>query len=136
MGSDGQPGPGVLHDAVVARHVPGCGDPPHGARLQFARGRAARRPRSAPGGRAPLKLALRDLRIAVGERTVGDLAEVDVAEEEIVGLVGESGSGKSMTALAVLGLAAAAGATVTGSISLDGLQLVGLSERRLRDIRG
>ena len=83
-----------------------------------------------------MKLALRDLRVAFGERTVVDLDALDLAEEEIVGLVGESGSGKSMTALAVLGLAAAAGATVTGSISLDGLQIVGLAERRLRDVRG
>ena len=83
-----------------------------------------------------MRLVLRNLRIAFGERTVVDLDELELAEEEIVGLVGESGSGKSMTALAVLGLAAAAGATVTGSISLSGLQLVGLPERRLRDIRG
>jgi peptide/nickel transport system ATP-binding protein len=83
-----------------------------------------------------VKLALRELRVAFGERTVVALDELDLAEQEIVGLVGESGSGKSMTALAVLGLAAPAGATVTGSISLGGLQLVGLPERRLRDIRG
>jgi peptide/nickel transport system ATP-binding protein len=83
-----------------------------------------------------MKLALRKLRIAFGGRTVVDLDEFDLAEEEIVGLVGESGSGKSMTALAVLGLAGAAGATVTGSIALDGQELVGLSERQLRDIRG
>jgi peptide/nickel transport system ATP-binding protein len=83
-----------------------------------------------------VKLALRDLRIAFDGRTVVDLDELDLAEEEIVGLVGESGSGKSMTALAVLGLARGLGATVNGSIALDGLELVGLPERRLRDIRG
>jgi ABC-type glutathione transport system ATPase component len=83
-----------------------------------------------------MKLALRDLRISFGGRTVVALDELDLAEEEIVGLVGESGSGKSMTALAVLGLAVPAGATVQGSIALDGLELVGLAERQLRDLRG
>ncbi len=83
-----------------------------------------------------MKLALRDLRIAFGRRTVVALDELDLEEEEIVGLVGESGSGKSMTALAVLGLAGPAGATVQGSIALDGLELVGLPERKLRDLRG
>src|SRR5947209_7298729 len=83
-----------------------------------------------------MKLALRDVRIAFGGRTVVDLDQLDLAEEEIVGLVGESGSGKSMTALAVLGLAGNAGARVAGSIALDGRELVGLPERQMRDIRG
>src|SRR2546423_15272365 len=41
-----------------------------------------------------------------------------------------------MTALAVLGLAQAAGAGVAGSIRLDGLELTGLSGRALRRVRG
>jgi ABC-type glutathione transport system ATPase component len=83
-----------------------------------------------------VKLAFRDVRISFGARTVVALDELDLAREEILGLVGESGSGKSMTALAVLGLTRMAGATVEGSITLDGDELVGLSERRLRDLRG
>jgi len=83
-----------------------------------------------------VKLALRNLRIAFDGRAVVDLDELDLAQEEIVGLVGESGSGKSITALAVLGLASGIGARVSGSIALDGLEVVGLPERRLRDIRG
>jgi ABC-type glutathione transport system ATPase component len=82
------------------------------------------------------KLALRDVRIAFGRRIVVALDELDLDEEEIVGLVGESGSGKSMTALAVLGLARPAGATVEGSIALGALELVDLGERQMRDIRG
>ncbi len=83
-----------------------------------------------------MKLALRNLRIAFEQRTVVELDALDLAEEEIVGLVGESGSGKSMTALAVMGLARSLGATVTGSIALDGRELLGLSDRQLREIRG
>jgi peptide/nickel transport system ATP-binding protein len=83
-----------------------------------------------------MKLALEDVRIAFGERVVATVDELALAGEEIVGLVGESGSGKSMTALAILGLTRAAGATVTGSIRLDGRELVDLPERQLRDVRG
>jgi peptide/nickel transport system ATP-binding protein len=83
-----------------------------------------------------VKLQIRDLQIRFGDRLVVDLDELDLGEGEIRGVVGESGSGKSMTALATLGLAQQAGASVRGSIRLDGTELVGLPERRLRDLRG
>jgi peptide/nickel transport system ATP-binding protein len=83
-----------------------------------------------------VKLEIRDLQIAFGGHRVVDLEALDLDEQEIVGLVGESGSGKSMTALAVLGLAQAAGAAVHGSVRLDGRELVGLTERELRRVRG
>jgi peptide/nickel transport system ATP-binding protein len=83
-----------------------------------------------------VKLALRDVEIRFGERRVVAIDELDLAGEEILGLVGESGSGKSMTALAVLGLAETTGASVCGSIRLDGLELAGLSGRALRRVRG
>ncbi|MBK0391806.1 ABC transporter ATP-binding protein [Ramlibacter algicola] len=54
---------------------------------------------------------------------------------ETAGLVGESGSGKTLTALALLGLLPE-GAQVTGSIRLEGEELVGASEDRLCDLRG
>jgi peptide/nickel transport system ATP-binding protein len=57
-----------------------------------------------------------------------------------VGLVGESGCGKSVTAMSVLGLVASPGRIEQGRILLevDGrpLDLVGLSEGRLRQVRG
>ncbi|MFM7137360.1 MAG: ABC transporter ATP-binding protein [Planctomycetota bacterium] len=57
-----------------------------------------------------------------------------------VGLVGESGCGKSVTAMSVLGLVASPGRIEHGTILLevDGrpLDLVGLSEGRLRQVRG
>jgi peptide/nickel transport system ATP-binding protein len=52
-----------------------------------------------------------------------------------LGLVGESGSGKSATALAVLGLHPP-GTRIEGSIRVDGEELVGAPEERLRGLRG
>jgi len=54
---------------------------------------------------------------------------------EIFGIVGESGSGKSTLANAVMGLLPAA-AAVTGSILLNGREIVGLGDDQLRKIRG
>ena len=53
-----------------------------------------------------------------------------------MGVVGESGSGKSVTALAIMGLLPARGVTLSGSIKLDGDELIGKSEREMQDIRG
>ena len=82
------------------------------------------------------KLELRDLAIAFGDREVVRLDRLALGHGEILGLAGESGSGKSMTALAILGLAPTVGATVRGTILFEGRDLLGLSERELRDIRG
>ena len=81
-------------------------------------------------------LTIRDLEVAFGPRVVARVPELELGRGEIVGLAGESGSGKSMTALAILGLARFAGATVHGSIALDGRELVGLRDRELREVRG
>ena len=65
------------------------------------------------------------------------LTDIDLTVEagKIVGVIGESGSGKSMTALSVMQLLPGA-ATVSGSIRLDGNELIGQSERTLNAIRG
>ncbi|MEI7744715.1 MAG: ABC transporter ATP-binding protein, partial [Chloroflexota bacterium] len=60
----------------------------------------------------------------------------DIAAGETVGLVGESGSGKSVTSRAIMGLLPPRTSRVTGSVTLSGDQLVGLSEGRYRRIRG
>jgi len=83
-----------------------------------------------------MKLELANLTVRFGDRAVVAVDELALGDAEIVGLAGESGSGKSMTILAVLGLAQTAGAAVTGSVRLDGQELVGLSGARLRAIRG
>jgi oligopeptide/dipeptide ABC transporter ATP-binding protein len=53
-----------------------------------------------------------------------------------LGLVGESGSGKTVTSLAIMGLLPRRGARVTGSVRLDGRELIGAPEGDLTDIRG
>ncbi|HEX8510613.1 MAG TPA: ABC transporter ATP-binding protein [Propionibacteriaceae bacterium] len=52
-----------------------------------------------------------------------------------LGIVGESGSGKSVTSLAVMGLLADSART-TGSVKLDGRELLGLSDKELSKVRG
>ena len=51
------------------------------------------------------------------------------------GLVGESGSGKTTTALALMRLTQLPGRIVAGEILLDGVDLLGLSENRMREMR-
>lgn len=55
---------------------------------------------------------------------------------ETLGVVGESGSGKTQTAFAILGVLPAEAVILRGSIRVEGRELVGLSEGRLREIRG
>jgi peptide/nickel transport system ATP-binding protein len=54
---------------------------------------------------------------------------------QTVGLIGESGSGKSLTALALMGLLPER-ARVSGSIRLQGQELLGMSEPQLCQLRG
>jgi peptide/nickel transport system ATP-binding protein len=85
-------------------------------------------------------LQIRDLSVSFANRR-GDPFEavsgvdLTVNAGELHGVVGESGSGKSVTMLAVMGLLSP-GARVSGSIRLDGQELVGLSERQMRKVRG
>ncbi len=85
-------------------------------------------------------LEIRDLAItfpgAAGELEAVRGASLDVRRGEVTGLVGESGSGKSLTALAILGLVPPPGRIVAGSIRFDGRELVGLSEKEYRPLRG
>jgi peptide/nickel transport system ATP-binding protein len=83
-----------------------------------------------------MTLELRDLEVAFGARQVVKLDSLILHTGEIVGLAGESGSGKSMTANAILGLAELRGASVQGSIELDGQQLVGAPASVMRQVRG
>ncbi|MFB4290679.1 ABC transporter ATP-binding protein [Nonomuraea sp. ATR24] len=58
-----------------------------------------------------------------------------IAAGERVGLIGESGSGKSLTALSLMGLLPE-GVTATGAARLHDRDLVGVPEKRLKDLRG
>ena len=59
-----------------------------------------------------------------------------VAPSETFALVGESGSGKSVSMLAVMGLLPAPPAVVSGSIRLEGREVIGMAPRELRRFRG
>jgi ABC-type glutathione transport system ATPase component len=83
-----------------------------------------------------VRIAIDGLRVCFGSRPVVFIDELAVGEAEIVGLAGESGSGKSMATLAVLGLAGTVGARVSGSVKLEGRELIGLPESALRELRG
>jgi peptide/nickel transport system ATP-binding protein len=60
----------------------------------------------------------------------------EVARGRTLGIVGESGSGKTVSALTALGLTRPLGAHVSGRVLFEGKDLVALSDREMRVIRG
>ena len=54
----------------------------------------------------------------------------------VLGIVGESGSGKSVTAYSILQILTPPGCIDSGSIKFRGQELVGMSEKEMRKIRG
>src|SRR3954449_9275546 len=59
-----------------------------------------------------------------------------VEHGKTLGIVGESGSGKSVASMAVLGLHDPKHTRLSGSIRVDGQEVLGASEDRMRRIRG
>jgi microcin C transport system ATP-binding protein len=82
---------------------------------------------------APL-LDVKNLRVAFGGRDVVHGINFQIRAGEKLALVGESGSGKTVSALGLLRLAQ--GAEVSGQALLGGRDLLALSERELRGVRG
>ena len=85
-------------------------------------------------------LEVRDLRTAFpskgGMTPVVDGVSFDLERGKVLALVGESGSGKSMTALSTLRLVPKPGRVTSGSVKLDGEELLSLPVTEMRRIRG
>ena len=86
-----------------------------------------------------ITLEVKNLKVYYATPT-GDVRAVDdvsfhVYKGEILGLVGESGCGKTTTAMAILRMVQPPGRIVGGNVLLDGLDLVGLNESALREVR-
>ena len=62
--------------------------------------------------------------------------ELEIQRGEVLGLVGQSGSGKSTLAMAILGLLDRKRAQAEGAIRFQDIDLLQLSERELRALRG
>lgn len=85
-------------------------------------------------------LTVKDLKIEFFDHELPEVAVKDVDftinDGEILGIVGESGSGKSMTAMAIAGLLNRKDLTKSGSIDLDGVDLLNSSRKEIRAIQG
>jgi ABC-type glutathione transport system ATPase component len=76
--------------------------------------------------------SVQDLRINIGDTRIVNGVTFAIEAGEIVALAGASGAGKSMTAMTPFGLSAG---IASGSVVLDGQELVGLGEAALRPVR-
>ncbi len=89
---------------------------------------------------APPLLAVSDLRVAfpteAGMVKAVDGMSLTLGAGETVAIVGESGCGKSVTAMSIMRLIDANAARTSGSIRLDGTDLLTLNERAMRHVRG
>jgi peptide/nickel transport system ATP-binding protein len=65
-----------------------------------------------------------------------DCLDLTVRRGQTLGLVGESGCGKSVTALAIMGLLPKGSAKVSGRVCFDRTDLLTLSDREMRNVRG
>ena len=68
-------------------------------------------------------------------KAVNDIS-FNLERGKVLGIVGESGSGKSVTAYSIMQILAGTGKIVGGSIKYNGTELVGASEKVMKNIRG
>ncbi|HWO40896.1 MAG TPA: ABC transporter ATP-binding protein [Candidatus Eisenbacteria bacterium] len=71
-----------------------------------------------------------------GVLTAVDSVSFRIHEKEALGIVGETGCGKSVMALSILGLVPSPPGKVSGSVSFNGQDIVGMTETQLCAIRG
>jgi ABC-type dipeptide/oligopeptide/nickel transport system ATPase component len=83
----------------------------------------------------PLLSARISVRYAGKQPVLHDVV-IEIQRGEVLGLVGQSGSGKSTLALAILGLLDKNRAQAEGAINFQNSDLLQLSERELRVLRG
>ncbi|WP_323039311.1 ABC transporter ATP-binding protein [Gemmobacter sp.] len=79
-------------------------------------------------------IRLSNLSVSFGDAQAVREASLTIAPGARIGIVGESGSGKSMLGLALMGMSPDA-AQVTGSLSVDGTEMAGATERDWRALR-
>ena len=101
---------------------------------------AAGRSDASPAGVEPALLRVDDLSVNFRTRR-GDVHAVQhvgltLRPNETIGLVGESGCGKSTMALAIMGLLPPNGRVVSGRIVFEGKDLLAMSEKDIRQLRG
>lgn len=85
-------------------------------------------------GPAPI-LQITGLGLTIGRITILRDIGLSLSRGEAVGIIGESGSGKSMLAKTILGLLPRH-SVVSGAAHFENLDLLGLSQRQYRDLRG
>jgi ABC-type glutathione transport system ATPase component len=83
-------------------------------------------------------LQVRDLSVQMGQsgRLALDHVSFDLFPGEALGVLGESGAGKTTLARSLIRLLSPGLRVTTGAIRFRGQDLIGVSERRLRQIRG
>ena len=81
-------------------------------------------------------LEIKDLHIRFYnmERDAVDGVNLSIEDGEIMGLVGESGSGKTVTAMSIAGLLPKKQCVCSGSILLDGEDMLNIERKQLRKI--
>jgi oligopeptide/dipeptide ABC transporter ATP-binding protein len=73
---------------------------------------------------------------AAGALRAVDGVDLEIQPGETLGVVGESGSGKTVTAMSILRLVPPPGRIVGGEVLFEQRNLLAMSERQLRDVRG
>ena len=85
-------------------------------------------------------LDVRDLRVTfpseAGAVTAVDGVSFSITAGERLGIVGESGAGKSLTALSIMRLIPTPPARISGEVRFRGTDLLTLSRKQLRGVRG
>ena len=81
-------------------------------------------------------LEIKDVDISYGKNLTVKKCNLSLEKGEICSIVGESGSGKTTVIRSVLGLLPGGGRVSAGSITYDGMDLLSLSDKEWRDLRG